>query len=372
MINVYFTASTSYDGEYIENYKKIIEYLASQGCNIISGRQIVDQTLRRKDDTLSKQEIYRREIERIDKADCVIAEISHPSHGVGGEIIYALNHSKPVLGLLFKDGENKISPIIEGNPADIFFLERYNFDKLPYILKHFIQYISNLKKRQGKLIVIEGGDGSGKTVQALMLIEYLKKVSIPYKYVDFPQYYGSFHGKTVAKFLRGEFGDINEVSPYLASLAYAIDRASVREEMEDFLNQGGLVIANRYATSNMAHQGAKFDNPKEREKFLSWVYDMEYKAHKIPKENLVIYLNVPWQISSKLTGGKKKASYLKGKADIHEVDNNYRAKVEKMYLNLAQKYRHWVTVTCTENNQILAPQQIHKQILSILKQKKYI
>ncbi len=372
MINVYFTASTSFDGKYLENYKKIIEYLSQNGCQIVSGQQIVDPNLLKRDEKINKKEIYVRETERIDKADCLIAEVSHPSHGVGGEIIYALNHNKPVLGLLFKDGENKISPIIEGNPADIFFLERYNFEKLPYILKHFTHYLENLKKRKGKLVVFEGGDGSGKTMQAKLLIDRLKKTSIPYKYIDFPQYYASFHGKTVARFLRGEFGDIEQVSPYLASLAYAVDRVSIKEEVEDFLNQGGLIVANRYATSSIAHQGAKFEDKKEREKFMSWLYDMEYKAHRIPKENLVIFLYVPWEVSTKLIANKKKGLYLKGKEDIHERNLNYRKKVEKVYLDLAKRYRHWIKVDCVKDGKILPPDVIHDEIVKILRQKKYI
>ncbi len=372
MINVYFTASTSFDGQYIENYEKTIGALRALGCHIISGEQIISRKLLNEDKKVNKKKIYEREIERIKEADCVVAEISRPSHGVGGEIIFALENGKPVLGIVYKDAENKISPILEGNTADNFFLERYNFEKLPYILKNFVTYVAGLKKRKGKLIVLEGGDGSGKTVQAKLLIDYLKESLIPYKYIDFPQYYASFHGRTVAKLLRGEFGNIKEVSPYLASLAYAVDRASIREEVEDFLGRGGLVIANRYATSSMAHQGAKFADRKERERFLKWLYEMEYKAHKIPKENLVIFLNVPYQISQKLLAEKGKQAYLKGKKDIHESDVDYLKKVATTYLELSKKYRHWVRIDCTKDGQILPPAEIHQKIISLLKQKKYI
>jgi dTMP kinase len=83
----------------------------------------------------------------------------------------------------------------------------------------------------------------------------------------------------------GEFGNIDQVSPYLASLAYALDRATIKREMTDFLAKGGYIIANRYATSNMAHQSAKFTDEKERKDFIKWVYELEYKVHRIPKEN---------------------------------------------------------------------------------------
>lgn len=226
--------------------------------------------------------------------------------------------------------------------------------------------MKKLQKRKGKLIVIDGGDGSGKTTQAQMLVTYFKNKKFPVKYVDFPQYYHSFHGKIVAKFLRGEFGDINQVSPYLASLAYALDRASIKKEMDEFLKMGGFIIANRYATSSMAHQAAKFNTEKEQAEYIKWEYELEYKIHKIPKEDLVIYLYVPWQVGIELT--KKKTSqekFLQGKKDITE-DAKHRANAEKMYLQLAKKYKHWVKVDCVQNGKLLSKEEIHRKIIKIL------
>src|SRR3990167_6096394 len=110
---------------------------------------------------------------------------------------------------------------------------------------------------KGKLIVIEGGDGSGKTIQSKLLTKNLRQYGVPTEYLDFPQYYHSFHGETVAKFLRGEFGNINKVSPYLASFPFALDRASVKDTMKVILNKGINIVANRYATSNLIYQAAK-------------------------------------------------------------------------------------------------------------------
>src|SRR3989344_2308491 len=110
--------------------------------------------------------------------------------------------------------------------------------------------------KKGKIIVIEGGDGSGKATQSKLLIEYLEKNSIPHAYLDFPNY-SSFYGKLVGKFLRGEFGDLDSVSPYLASLTFALDRLSSKDTIENHLKAGKIVVMNRYATSNMAHQGSK-------------------------------------------------------------------------------------------------------------------
>lgn len=367
-LKIYFTASTSYDGEYRNNYKKIINTIVESETRLTSGKQIISEEILAKDKLLSRKEIFEREKSLIEDSDCVIAEVTRPSHGVGGEIVYALIHNKPVLALTVENNEDKISPMIAGNPSDNLFLEFYNNGNIKYKVKNFLSHVDSLKKRRGVLIVIDGGDGSGKTTQAKLIVDHLKKRKIPVKYVDFPQYYNSFHGKTVAKFLRGEFGQIDEVSPYLASLAYALDRASVKTEMEDFLNTGGIIIANRYATSNMAHQAAKFKNKKQQEEYLKWIYELEYKVHKIPKENIVIYLHVPWEIGAKLTGKKGSREYLKGQFnDIHEKDISYRKAVEKMYIELCQRNKHWTKIDCIDKKgYLLKPEQIHKKVLQAI------
>ena len=373
MLKLYFTASTSLKINFQKNYDKILQLINKLSCRLLSGQQIVNRRLLDEDKNLSNKKIFQREKNYIDQADLIIAEVSQPSLGVGGEIAYALTQNKPVLALLLENFRDKISPMIAGNLSDNFFLEIYNFERLNYIIKDFITYIRKQKKRHGKLIVIDGGNGSGKTTQAQLLIAYLKQQKIPVKSVDFPQYYSSFHGKTVAKFLRGEFGTLDQVSPYLSSLAFAVDRASVKREMDDFLAKGGYVIANRYATSSLAHQSAKFSDVKKQKEFLNWLYDLEYKVHKIPKENIVIYLHVPVNFGKKLTAKKGERAYLKGQSeDIEEKDHNYRVATEKMYLQLAKHYKHWHTINCVENNNLLSPDTIHQKIISTLQKEKII
>lgn len=234
-------------------------------------------------------------------------------------------------------------------------------------------YGERSRTKKGFLIVIEGADGAGKTTQAQLLLDSLKKRSQSVKYVDFPQYYNSFHGKIIARYLRGELGTIDQVSPYFVSLAFAVDRASAKKGMESFLRKGGYIISNRYATSSMVYQAAKFKNEKEQEEFLDWNYDLEYKVNKIPQENIVLYLHVPWQIGMQLTQKKASRPYLNGKSeDIHEMNPDYRKAVEEMYLRLVKKYDRWVKIDCVENNQILSPQAIHEKILAILKDKKIL
>ena len=372
MLKVYFTASTSFDGELKKNYQQIITQIKKRRHLLLSGEQIINKKLLEKDALLSKEQLFQRQKEQIEKADCVVAEVSKPSLGVGGEIVYALVKEKPVLALLFEGYENKISPMILGNPSDNLFLEIYNFDRLPYILSDFFHHIEKLKKQKGKLIIIEGGDGSGKGTQAQLLVSFLKKKKILVKYFDFPQYYQTFHGQTVARYLRGEFGTLDNISPYLASLAYALDRLSAKEQMEDFLKRGGVIIANRYTPSNMAYQGARFSNEKEREKFFQWLYELEYKINKIPKENLVIYLYVPWEIGVELTAKKGDRQYLLGKEDIHEKNIDFRKKVEQMYLHLSKTKKNWVVLNCVENGKILPKEVIHQKIIQILVDKKII
>lgn len=368
-MKVYFTAATSYDGELHELYTTLISTLQKEHMEIVSGHQVVDQELLKKDKERSSDEIYRRERQLIETADLIVAEVSRPSLGVGSEIVYALSIGKPVLALVYFGYEDKISPIVAGNPSENLFLEFYSLDNIIskiHNFKHYIGAIKQVKKVKGKLIVIEGGDGSGKTTQAKLLLNYLKMHSVPVQYYDFPQYYTTFHGNTVAKFLRGEFGDIDQVSPYLASLSYALDRASVKQQMVDFLRKGGYIIANRYVTSNIAHQTAKLKTKREKKDFAKWVKELEYNVHKIPKEDLVVYLYVPWKIGMELTEHKQGQDYLLGKKDIHEKDIRHRQAAEEMYLELAKKNKHWVKVDCVIDGKLLSKEEIHKKVTEIV------
>lgn len=224
---------------------------------------------------------------------------------------------------------------------------------------------------QGKLIVFEGGDGSGKGTQSHLLTEYLSDHNIPHSYLDFPQY-DSFYGKIVAQFLRGEFGKLEEVSPYLAALTFALDRYAVKEDILKKLSGGDIIVANRYVTSNIAHQGSKFSSITERDTFITWVEDLEYGYHGLPHEDLVIYLRLPSEVSADLTKQKGERGYLGDKKDIQEENHEYRNITHDMYTTMAERSDHWVIIDCMKHGTIRSKEDIHQEVIQILQTKNII
>lgn len=225
--------------------------------------------------------------------------------------------------------------------------------------------------KKGKLIVIEGSDGSGKTTQIKLLTNFLSKNNISYSSFDFPQYGKTFFGDFVGHFLNGKFGHFSRINPYLAMFPYAGDRWQVKDQIHKALETSKIVICNRYAPS-IAYQLAKV-KPKEKNEFVNWSFTLEYKVFGIPKEDAVIFLYVPVSISQQLMEKRVKKEYLKGKTkDQYEKDINYLNKVEKEYLNLIKKYKHWVKINCVKEGKILPPEVIHQKIIEILKKKGYI
>lgn len=223
-------------------------------------------------------------------------------------------------------------------------------------------------KGRGKLIIIEGADGTGKATQADLLVKHLRKNKIRIRYYDFPQYDKTFFGAMVGEFLRGEYGSFKTLSPYLVSLPYALDRASVAHEMEDWLRKGGWIICNRYVSSHLAHQTAKIADPKEQKRFIAWIQRLEYEELGIPKEDRVICLHVPHDIASKLTLQKGSRGYLrKRKTDEAERDVHHQKTASDMYIKLAKTLRHWTLIRCIDASGTLLPiATIHKKIVQSL------
>jgi dTMP kinase len=217
---------------------------------------------------------------------------------------------------------------------------------------------------KGKLIVIDGSDGSGKTTQAKLLVTYLRKQNIAVKYYDFPQYKTSFYGALIARYLRGEFGSFESVSPYLISLAYAGDRASERDEMKQHLASGTWIVCNRYTSANMAHQSARIKDHREKRAYLRWVRTLEYTVNGIPQEDLVVYLHVPPAQAQHLLDKKGHRAYVGGRQkDIAESNISHQNEAVKSYLSLAKSHKHWRVITCTKDSQLLPVAKIHERVV---------
>jgi len=229
-----------------------------------------------------------------------------------------------------------------------------------------------MNKTKGKLIVLEGTDGSGKTTQLKLLLKFLKKQKISYQVFDFPQYQKTFFGRFIGKFLRGELGDPKNLNPYLISLPFAADRWQAKEAISKALRTKKVVVCNRYASSNLAYQVSQA-SPKRRYNLFRWLNTLEYKQFGIAKEDLVIFLYVPYAFSSQLLKTKKNRQYLRGrKLDVNEQNDKLLKEVDKTYLWLLNKNPHWQKVNCVKQNILLSREKIHQKIVDLLTQQKII
>ena len=228
--------------------------------------------------------------------------------------------------------------------------------------------------KKGKLIVIDGLDGSGKKTQLDLLVGYCRKQKIKTATVDFPQYYKTFFGRLVGRYLNGEFGDVEETNSYLTGLTFAGDRWQAKPNMLKALKQEKLLLANRYTSSSAAFMAGKFKSKTEQDRFIDWIYRLEQEIYGCPREDFVIYLSVPTSIGQKLVmkKGKRKYTGRKQKLDIHEKNLVYMERVKQIYLRMIKKRNNWFFVDCMKGRKLLSPEEIHKMILGILKDKKII
>jgi dTMP kinase len=365
-MKVYFSASISLDRSLLPIYEQIVAELKKLGHEILS-EQVIDPQLKL-GQGLSPRELFTRQTQIIEQADAVVAEVTNPSWGTAFLLEHAVSMNKPVLALYYKEADKPMPMMIEGHPQ--VYIAHYSKSNIRTILKKNLDYFVSMSKRKGKLVVIDGTDGSGKGTQTELLLKYLDSENIKNKYIDFPRYYTSFHGKMVGRYLSGEFGSLESSSPYLTSLFYAMDRLTARDEIIDWLEEGNLVVANRYTTSSMAFQTARVEQ-ENRAEFLKWLSDMEYKEHKLPKEDLVIFLYVPVEISQKLIDQKAQRDYVGGKKkDINEANVAYQKEVLSLYLDLAKKNPHWVVISCVDTEgELYSIENIHNKIITTLKER---
>ena len=220
---------------------------------------------------------------------------------------------------------------------------------------------------KGKLIVIDGTDGSGKGTQTNLIVERLKNSGHQVEMADFPQY-GKKSAGLVEEYLNGKYGSAEEVGPYRPSIFYAADRYDASFQLREWLNQGKIIISNRYVTASMAHQGGKIKNPEERNKYFKWLYDLEFNIFKIPQPDLNIILHVDAEIAQKLVDQKGERDYVGGnKRDIHEADINHLKDAEKVYLKIAQTFPNFTLIKCTQDGEIMTREKINDMLWEAVK-----
>lgn len=211
--------------------------------------------------------------------------------------------------------------------------------------------------KKGNLIVIDGIDGAGKTTQVELLKQALDSQGQAWEAISFPRYEDNLYGKLIKRYLAGEFGGINQVNPYLIALAYAGDRLLAKSLIEDWLQSGKVVIANRYVSSSKAHLGANLPEGK-REEFISWIDQLEYDTNKIPKPDLTILLDVDPSIGQKNVQSEQQT-------DLHENNLKHLEKAGKIYLELSQAEANWALIDCMQGGKMKSKEQIHQEIMVV-------
>ena len=221
----------------------------------------------------------------------------------------------------------------------------------------------------GKLFVIDGTDGSGKQTQSSLLKERLKNEGIDFRAVSFPNY-DSPSSALVKMYLEGDFGtNAQEISPYIASTFYAADRyATFKTEFEEYYKNGGIIIADRYTTSNMIHQAGKIKDDKEREKFLNWLWDFEFNLYGLPIPTEVIFLNMPLEYSKKLMENRENKITHEAKKDIHESSKEHLQSAYNEACKLAKKY-NWYEIKCVKEDKIRTVEDINDEIYKVITKK---
>ena len=219
---------------------------------------------------------------------------------------------------------------------------------------------------KGKLIIIEASDGSGKATQTEKLYQRLVLEKFKVKKIEFPNY-ASESSALIKMYLNGEFGtDPDTISPYIASSFYAVDRyASYKKDWEEFYNDGGIILCDRYTTSNMVHQAAKIAQDSDRDKFLDWLYDFEYNIFGLPVPDYVIFLDMPPEFSLGLIS-KRASKSSDVQKDIHEADEHFLIKSYNNANSIARIY-NWHKVRCVSNNCLRTIQEIHDEVYKLVK-----
>ena len=220
-------------------------------------------------------------------------------------------------------------------------------------------------------IVLEGLDGAGKSTQIKLLRQMVEATGRECEYLHFPRFDAPIYGDMIARFLRGEFGSVEQVNPYLVALLYAGDRADAAKQINGWLAEGKCVIVDRYVYSNIGYQCAKVESEEERRVLREWILRTEYEEFGIPKPTLSLFLDVPFGFTeAKLTSVREGADrdYLGGGQDIHEKSLDLQRRVREVYLEAARADRELQVVDCsTAEGTMASPEEIFGRVAEFVK-----
>lgn len=216
-------------------------------------------------------------------------------------------------------------------------------------------------------IVLEGLDGAGKSTQIKKLREMFAEQGIPSEYIHFPRFDAPYFGDMIARFLRGEFGSVDQVDPYIVAMLYAEDRRDAATLIRGWMEQGKVVIADRYVYSNIGYQCAKVESASKREELKQWIFSLEYDYFKIPRPDVSLFLDVPFAFTErKLLAEVREGDdreYLNGRKDIHEQSMDLQRKVRQVYLDAAQVDENMHIVDCsTAEGEMASPEIIFQRV----------
>ncbi len=224
--------------------------------------------------------------------------------------------------------------------------------------------------KKGKLIVIDGTDGSGKATQVELLAKRLKKEGKKVYVVDFPVYDKNFFGAFIGQCLTDEKYNFLKTHPKIVSVLYAADRWESSKDISAYLKKGYIVIANRYASANQIHQGGKITNAKERKEFLSWLDTMEYTVFGIPRPDHVVYLNMPIKFVHELIARREetqKRDYKGTKKDVHENDPKHLEDARKSAVKLVKELANVSEIMCASKKAIYSREEIAEKVYEVIK-----
>jgi len=208
----------------------------------------------------------------------------------------------------------------------------------------------------GKLIVLEACDGAGKSTQLELIKNYIKEKGLSFSFFHFPMYGHNEFSDMIAKYLRGEYGNIDEVSPYFVAFIYAMDRSKFLPELQKELDEKDIVLLDRYVYSNIAYQGAKLG-----EEIEDWIYDFEFNFLKLPYPDLNLFFDVPIKILEqrlKQDEVRSDREYLQGKQDIHEADLSFQEKVRNEFIAVSKNKNFKIIKTVFSSGTMMNPSVI--------------